>query len=875
MNGPSYRLPPDVQKRFGQRIDRAQPIGFRFNNTRLIGLKGDTLASALLANGISNVGYSNVFGRPRGIMSVCANNADPTVTLGADERHVPYARLHNLRLSEGLDAKSPSPLLSRLRAWTAGTGMGELFAAKPAFNNLADPASYEHVHVHVDALVIGAGLAGIAAAQVLAAENLNVMVADEAVQAGGIADAYDGTIDSVPLKEWLGNAVQQLAGMPNVDLRLRSCAVQLTADRQTLVVERVTGDHIEHAAMKAPRERLWHIKADTVVLATGAQEKPLVFQNNDRPGIMLGCSARLALRRYGVAAGKRVVVVTGSDEGHRTALDLKAAGVTIERLVDLRLKPDGALVHMAKAEALPLSFGSVPVNAATIRNGRVLEGITIANRLRMDGPALTREILCDAVIMSGGWQPNYQLAVQAGAQLGFDPDSGHARVRGGYENGVFIAGAANAEFDAAAVLKDGWKAGAHAAAFVLGRIPAAHSSAMDIEVPEDTPAEPLGEIAEGQPTDHAFIDLALDATAEQWLLNRQKTGGGADPARFELIKAKNLEKSFVVPVSMGTLAGNLPAQLFGKASPIARPETADIRLLNGWDAVHCYRRPGENRNDSVLSEAKSIVSGKTILDGCWMQIASVQGKEAELFVRALMSNTPMALDAGAVPLSLADGAMPSTCFRDGANRYVICAEGDTSLSQWLMEARERSGADAVVLDESERWAKIILPGEHAPNLPGIEPLAHLTFGAFVLLIPSGEAEGVWEKLVQEGFEPVGTGAFQLCQLATGQLPASHPAFARWHRAPIKGLVPDGTGFIPPAGTHLFHGKKPENTQSSPVKPRYAGIVLACFPSPWSGEPLALAAVHADDIAHVHCKIQGDMWQGRVMPRNHGLSGIGK
>jgi NADPH-dependent 2,4-dienoyl-CoA reductase/sulfur reductase-like enzyme len=864
MSGSSYRIPTDVQQRFGQRIDHAQPIGFSFNNQRLIGLAGDSLASGLLANGVSFTGSSSRLYRPRGIMSILGNNGDPPVTLGTASRRTPYSRLNNIRLSEGMHVRGGSAWRASAQHLFAGTAVNPWLLQIPRVPRAADPDSYEHVQMQCDVLIIGAGLAGLAAAEVAAREGLFVLIAEETPLAGGIADAYDGTVDGSPITSWLAERIRALTALPHVDLRVRTCAVRLFPDGKAQLVERVAGDNIEHGLKGAPRERLWNVHTKAVVVATGARERPLVFQDNDCPGIMLGCSARLLLRRYGVAAGRRIVVLTSSDEGHRTALDLKAAGATIERLVDLRLRPDGVFVHKAKAEALPLSFGSAPLRTSTIRGGRALEGVTIVNRLREDGPAVTHEVLCDAMIMSGGWQPNYHLAVQAGASMTLDPHTEQMHISPSSPH-IFIAGAARAVFNAGAVLEDGWKAGESAVALVSQRI-AARGKWRELLIEEsvDHPAELSGKPLEGSPLDRAFIDFEHDVTAHEWL---QKSTSLAD---YEVHKALTLPEEYVVPVRLGTLAGNKPPLEQPRSSVLADKQGGLAGQRGGWGIIECYPLKGESREQAIRRETKELYGKLGIMDACCEQVVSVAGKEAGLFLRALGAHHSDEPEDQPSSLLLNNDAPLATIMTVSGTRHMLgCCGNGVNLGVWLAEAQRCSGADVRITDESERWAKIIVWGDMAYRDNAIEGasswrLHHYGIDAHLMLVPVEQGPVVWSHLRSLNAVPFGWATFERLQFDKGVLTTHQRLHLRRKNAHIIGLLAEHQELLLPPGTHIFNGERPLSRRTAKKRAVHLGSVIASSFSVARGRNFTLAAIYGDVGEKVHFSTQGQIEEAQVV-----------
>src|SRR6201996_369627 len=357
----------------GGRIDRRQVLRFKFDGRAYEGFAGDTLASALLANDVGLVGRSFKYHRPRGIFAAGSEEPNALVTIDRGPgRITPNLRATQVALYDGLVARSqnrfPSlrwdlgavaglaaPLLSA--GFYYKTFIGSLWPRlyEPAIRRAAglghapsdpDPDRYLHHYAHCDVLIIGAGASGLAAALGASATGGRVILCDEQAELGGsLLDEPGVTIDGWPAPDWVREAIATLG--PTVTLLPRTTAFGWYPGGIVGLVERLT-DHLPEPPSSLPRERLWQVRAQRVVLATGAIERPLVFPGNDRPGIMLAGAARTYLHRYGVKVGKRVMIATSDDSAYRAALDLHAAGVTIAGIVDLRSAPTGEAVAAAR-----------------------------------------------------------------------------------------------------------------------------------------------------------------------------------------------------------------------------------------------------------------------------------------------------------------------------------------------------------------------------------------------------------------------------------------------------------------------------------------------------------------------------------------------
>ncbi|GBD47622.1 2Fe-2S iron-sulfur cluster-binding protein [Methylopila sp. Yamaguchi] len=485
MSGP-HRLPETAPARFGSAVDRTEPIGFRLDGRPRTGLYGDTLASALLASGRAVFGRSPLLGRPRGLTAL---GFDDAVAWAAAEGEHDLRPADELLLSEGATFRTSPGLVTRSPlAFGARAALGpesrlpslgrRLFERVSRQAALPIPTTRELAprmaarFESCDVLVIGAGLAGLAAAQAARSAGLHVRVAEASHRAGGLADLYDGRIDGLSPGAWVAHAAGDLSDGGALWLGTRAIHVDRSGSVQ--LIERVRGQH-----------GLLRVAAQLVVVASGWRERPLPFADNDRPGVLLATTARALLRRHAVAPGGRVVVATTGDEGYRTAVDLKEAGVEVEMILDARDDPQGPAVDVAKAAGVSMSFASVATGVETDKSGERLKAVRAANR---DGFG-ARTLFADALVVSGG--------LAARSELGEACDR------------VIVAASG---FNARDALAGGAAAGAEAARRLEVGLAAAPPLA---EIPADEPDGGLDLYMSGldpQAARTAFVDFGADVT---------------------------------------------------------------------------------------------------------------------------------------------------------------------------------------------------------------------------------------------------------------------------------------------------------------------------------------------------------------------------
>ncbi|MGH8266149.1 MAG: 2Fe-2S iron-sulfur cluster-binding protein, partial [Steroidobacteraceae bacterium] len=373
----------------GGRIDRARTLTFSFDGRPFHGFAGDTLAAALLANGVHLVGRSFKYHRPRGILAAGAEEPNALVAVRRDEaRYTPNLRATQVELYEGLEAHSqnrwpslafdvgavndwlsrfiPAGFYYKTFMWPRGAWQSFYEPRIRAAAGLghaptrADPDRYASRYAHCDVLIVGAGPAGLAAAQAAAAAGARVVLCDEQNEFGGslLSDGADGTVMLAgrSASGWLTETMQALERNARVTLLPRTTAFGYFPHNLLGLNQRLT-DHLADPDPDLPRERQWQVRAREVVLATGAIERPLVFPGNDRPGIMLAGAARTWLNRYGVLPGTRAVVVSAGDDAYQAALELRRAGVVIASIADVRPEADGPWARRAREAGMTVLAG--------------------------------------------------------------------------------------------------------------------------------------------------------------------------------------------------------------------------------------------------------------------------------------------------------------------------------------------------------------------------------------------------------------------------------------------------------------------------------------------------------------------------------------
>ena len=765
----TFRLPS------GGRIERERPLAFTFDGKRLEGCTGDTLASALLANGVDVVARSFKYARPRGIVGHGAEEPNAIVQLGHGAASVPNLRATQVELYDGLEARSTATSFFQRAAGTFGrflpagfyykTFMGSprlwmaserLLRHAAGFGRVpdgADPDSYDQMNRHCDVLVVGAGPAGLAAALEAARSGARVLIADEQAEFGGSLLAETRDLGGEAASAWVEKAVAELHSHANVELLPRS-TVSGYYDHNFLTIVERRSDHLGLGSATSTRERLHRVRTEQVVLATGAIERPLVFANNDLPGIMLASSVATYVNRYAVAPGTRLLLFTTNDDAYRSALDWQGAGRDVVAIVDARQQPGGELVRAAEDAGIELITGHAVIEALGRRrvSGTVVAPLA-ARGDTLEGPS--RRLRCDLVACSGGWSPTLHLGSQTGVKPRWS-ESAAAFLPGELGERAGWAGAVIGTGSLRECLEQGALAGATAASragFGSGRTTFA---APDIEEPPGTPARPLYLVPHEKAASRApkqFVDFQLDVTAADVELAAREgyesvehvkrytaLGFGTDQGKLGnvngvAILARALGKDIAetgttmfrpsyTPATFGAIAGRDVGGFFDpeRHTPMhAWHEThgAAWENVGRWKRPWYYPRPGETMQQAVNRECLRARDGVAIVDASTLGKIDIQGADAAEFLDRIYTTGFRRLGIGRCRYGLMlneDG----TIFDDGVtarlaeNRYLMhTTTGNAeAVFAWLelWHQTEWPDLDVYLTSVTDHWATAALVG---------------------------------------------------------------------------------------------------------------------------------------------------------------------
>ncbi|MDX2484191.1 MAG: sarcosine oxidase subunit alpha family protein [Pseudodonghicola sp.] len=692
----------------GRLVDRARPVRFTFNGKALTGFAGDTLASALLANDQMLVGRSFKYHRPRGIVASGAEEPNALVGLGQGARFEPNQRATTTELFDGLSAESQNhwPSLefdvgavnsAFARFLPAGFYYKTFIHPRPFWKHIYEPFirqsaglgkapkerdadSYEHFYFFADVVVIGGGVAGLAAAKSAAESGAKVLLVEQGAHWGGRAPVDGGEIDGLSPEDWIAQTLAALKSMPNVTLRARCMGAGVYDHGYVLGYERLS-DHAPGG--EGPRHRLWRIRAKQVITATGAIERPLSFAGNDVPGVMLASAMRDFVVNFGVAPGQKVVVVTNNDDAYRTAIALKQAGINVLRVLDARSAGGGALMEEARALGIRIDCGRA---IAKVSGGKRVARVAICAQ-EGQGNAL-EEIACDALAMSGGWSPVVHLWSHCGGKLTWDeagamfrPDAARAPTGADGQPFVLAAGAANGALTLDAALVDADASGKSAAKAV--RLKVKRSPAPQGSTAQETPLAPVWlmprnagielrmkawldyqndvkvsdvQLAarEGyESVEHTKRYTTLGMATDQGKLsniNGLATLAGALEAAIPTVGTTTFRPPYT-PISFGAMAGDARDALF---QPLRRTPIQDWHETHGaewepvgqWRRPYAYPQPGESTHDAVMREVNNTRQAVGLLDASTLGKIIVKGPDAGRFLDMLYTNMMSTLKPG-------------------------------------------------------------------------------------------------------------------------------------------------------------------------------------------------------------------------------------
>ncbi len=767
------------------RIAPDRPIEFRFNRKPYVGYDGDTLASALLANNVRVLGRSFKYHRPRGVVGCWSEEPNAILQVGTGATAIPTARATQVSLYEGLEAHTVkgwpntnfdllafsdfiAPLLAagfyyKTFMWTQwlweryeklirkASGLGFC-------QSLPDPDSYDHVNAHCDVLVVGGGPAGLMAALAAGRSGARVILADEQSEPGGSLLATSAPIASQSAMQWVGGVLLELKAMPEVTVLKRS-SVSGYYDHNFLTIVEELGDHLAPQKRQGARSRLWKVRARQVVLAQGAIERPMVFCNNDRPGVMLSSAVATYLNRYAVRPGARGVIFTNNDSAYQTAMDLHSKGVEVVALVDVRQTGTKEMKSALQQKGIEVLQRHVVFDVAGRKQVKAAE----VAPLSASGDALespSRSLACDFIAMSGGWNPTVHLHVQSGGKCTWDAINACFVPLPAYREKL-SAGSSNGAFGLQPCLQQGLNAGL-AAARRCGFTPSSFSPPVT-EEQAALPLQPLWRVPSKADVDRCpkqFLDFQNDVTVSDIRLAVREgydsvehvkrytaLGFGTDQGKMGnisgaavLADAVGKEVSKIgtttfrqpyTPVTFGAIAGRERGEaLFDPQRTTAlhswhEQQGAVFELVGQWLRPRFYPRGRESMSAAVQRECLAVRHGVGVMDASTLGKIEVSGSDAAEFLDRVYPVNCRKIPLGGCSYTIMlgeDGMVKDdgTISRLGDTSYYLTTTtgGAAAVLDWLEQWLQTEWPELRVYLNSvtEHWSTIAVAGPESRRL---------------------------------------------------------------------------------------------------------------------------------------------------------------
>ena len=687
-------------------IDQTNRISFKFDGKTYFGFKGDTLASALLSNGIHLVGRSFKYHRPRGIMScgseepnaICQINGDTDLT-------EPNVRATEIELYEGLEANSqncwpsvnfdigainnfispfiPAGFYYKTFMWPKSfwKNVYEPLIRKSAGLGKSptqlDPEIYDHRHVHYDVLVIGGGISGIISAKLAAKNNFNTILIDDKNILGGstiFQNNENFKIDNEISKNWLSKEIEEISKLKNLTIKTRTSIAAYHSYNYLLAKESLTDHLSKDKKNNGIRQRLWKIRAKKVIIATGAIERPLVFNNNDRPGIILANSVNKYLNYYGVSCGLNNFIFTNNDSAYETAISLFEKKMSV-RIIDIRKKANSKIVKQAEKLGINIYWNSTVTNTFGYRKIKSIEIMSLSD----DGSKIVGnkiKVNCDCLVISGGWTPMVHMHTQSGGKLNFrDSDQVFTPTEEIAEQ--ISVGSCKGDFELDEIIRN-----------TNNQI----KNFLDIK---ETDYENTNVVCSKELEKRniwllpnhvslgktkSFIDFQNDSTAKDIKLALREgfrsiehvkryttTGMATDQGKLSNMHALGIIAE-TAGVKMGTLGtttfrppftpltfGSIVGRNVGKFFDIIRntpihewhvENKAEFENVGHWKRAWYYPKNNENMHQAVQRESKAARDSAAILDASTLGKIDIQGTDASEFLNRVYTNAWTKLPIG-------------------------------------------------------------------------------------------------------------------------------------------------------------------------------------------------------------------------------------
>ena len=683
-------------------INRDKKISFYFDGKKYFGYEGDTIASALLANGIHLVGRSFKYHRPRGFLGAGVEEPNAKLTVSFNGHSEPNINATEMELVEGLSATTqncwpsvnfdigainnflnkffPAGFYYKTFMWPKSFWykIYEPFIRKAAGLGVAslekDNERYEHKFEYCDLLVTGSGPSGLASAYAAAKNGAKVILAEDKPMFGGSLLTDDVSIDNLSGRDWADKIISELKKMPNVEVKNRSQVFGYYDHNMLVMFERVS-DHLPKKSKYTPRQRLWYIRAKETILSTGSIERPIVFGNNDTPGVILSSAAKEYMKVYGVLVGRKPLIFTNNDSAYETALEFKKNNVE-PIILDTREEHSSEVIDLAKSKGIEIKFSYGVVSAQGYKKVKAAK----IGKLNKDKTSLEKieTIECDCICVSGFWTPTVHLSSQSGNKLKFDKEI-DAFVPDVSKQNEKTVGAANGCFTLKETLKQGFETGSTLSKDIT-------NNNTEVSVPNVTERNyekhdkfwcmplPKGE------TPKRFVDFQNDVAVSdieialregyrsiEHVKRYTTLGMATDQGRTSNLNGlqlvSNIENKIVpevghttfrppfTPITIGTIVGREVGMEFmpTRKTPMHEWHEKNNAVFvdaGAWKRPRYYKRGNENLFEASKREAKNVRENVGICDVTTLGKIDIKGPDAAEFLNRVYTNAWMKLPVG-------------------------------------------------------------------------------------------------------------------------------------------------------------------------------------------------------------------------------------
>ncbi len=683
-------------------INRKKKISFTFNGKKLFGYEGDTIASALIANGIHLVGRSFKYHRPRGFFGAGVEEPNAKLQVEFNGHSEPNVNATEMELVEGLSATSqncwpsvnfdigainnflkmffPAGFYYKTFMWPKSFWykIYEPFIRKAAGLGVAsiekDKERYEHKFEYCDLLVTGSGPSGLASAYAAAKNGAKVILAEDKPRFGGTLLTDDVSIDNLSGKDWAEKIITELKSMPNVTVKNRSQVFGYYDHNMLVMFERVS-DHLEKKSKFTPRQRLWYIRAKETILSTGSIERPIVFGNNDTPGIFLSAAAKEYMKVYGVLVGKKPLIFTNNDSAYETALEFKKNNVE-PIILDTRKEHSSELIDEAKSKGIDIRFS----HGVIVANGYKKVKSAKIGKLNKDKNSFEKieTVDCDCICVSGFWTPSVHLASQSGNKLKYEEkiDAFIPDKKKQHETSV---GAANGSFTLEESLKHGFENGSNLSAKITETkteisIPnvnekkyGAHDKFWCMPLPKNENPKRFVDFQNDVSVSDIEIALREGYRSIEHVKRYTTLGMATDQGRTSNLNGlqlvSNIENKIVpevghttfrppfTPITIGTIVGREVGMEYmpTRKTPMHEWHEKNNAVFvdaGAWKRPRYYKQGSETLFEASKREAKNVRENVGICDVTTLGKIDIKGPDAAEFLNRVYTNAWMKLPVG-------------------------------------------------------------------------------------------------------------------------------------------------------------------------------------------------------------------------------------